>query len=286
MPQHDTPSFTGRRDELHALERALLNDRAERFCTIAGLSGTGGIGKSALAVHFATFHRDRFPDGVIGLRVDGKEVDTIAREFARNAGAPLEPDDERDATSIMQATFSGREMLLIFDNAEDASVRRLVPGGRTSAIITTRDRLLPVLIEVPEAARVDVPTLPESELMDLLRKRLGVRVSDEADPARRIIALVGGLPLALQIASSILELTTWRGLADLAELLTSERQRLSALAIRGDPHLDVRVSFNASLRLLTPEEIDFFASLSICDADGFSLQTAAAVAGCTQAVAN
>ena len=160
VPQHDTPSFTGRQDELDALERALLNDRTERFCTIAGLSGTGGIGKSALAVHFATLHSDRFPDGVIGLRVDGKEVDTIAREFARNAGAPLEPDDERDAASIMQATFSVREMLLIFDNAEDASVRRLVPGGRTSAIITTRDRLLPVLIEVPEAARVDVPTLP------------------------------------------------------------------------------------------------------------------------------
>ena len=37
------------------------------------LSGTGGIGKSAVAVHFAKEYRDHFPDGIIGLRVDGKE---------------------------------------------------------------------------------------------------------------------------------------------------------------------------------------------------------------------
>jgi hypothetical protein len=286
LPQHDTPSFTGRESELHALSRALLDNETERVCTIAGLSGTGGIGKSALAFHFATVHRDRFPDGVIGLRVDGKDVDTIARAFARDAGMLIESDDDRDAPSIMQTTFAGREMLLIFDNAEDASVRDLVPGGRTKAIITTRDRMLPMLIEVPEAARIDVPALPESKSLELLSKRLGNRVSDEVDAAKRVVAFVGGLPLALQIASSILEMAPWRGVAGLAELLAMERQRLSTLAIRGDPHLDVRVSFNASLRLLTPDETDFFAGLSVCDSDGFSLQTAAAVAGWARDVAD
>jgi hypothetical protein len=68
LPYHETPAFTGREEEMVALERALLEDRDKRVCTIAGLSGTGGIGKSALAVHFATIHRVQFPDGVIGLR--------------------------------------------------------------------------------------------------------------------------------------------------------------------------------------------------------------------------
>jgi len=130
IPQHETQSFTGREDELKSLECAILDQRGDRTCTIAGLSGTGGIGKSALAVHFASLFRDRFPDGVIGLRVDNKGLDIIAREFARSAGEIIEPDDERDASTIMQSLFSGRDTLLIFDNAETPDLLRIIPGGR------------------------------------------------------------------------------------------------------------------------------------------------------------
>ena len=150
-------------------------------------------------------NRRLFPDGVIGLRVDGKDNDIIAREFARNIGEIIEPDDERDAPSIMQSIFGGREALLIFDNAENASLRALIPGGRSSVIITTRDRGLPILLEVPAAARVDVPALAEDRGTELLRRRLGDRVDSEIDSAGRIVGLVGGLPLALQIVASLLE---------------------------------------------------------------------------------
>ena len=118
LPQLPMGNFTGRNRETRALERILLHDGTARLCTIAGLSGTAGIGKSALAVHFSVVHRDAFPAGVIGLRVDGKELDAIAREFVRIAGEDVDPDDERDATVLMQSVFRDREALLIFDNAE------------------------------------------------------------------------------------------------------------------------------------------------------------------------
>jgi tetratricopeptide (TPR) repeat protein len=286
LPQHETASFTGREDELKALERALFDDRVSGVCTIAGLSGTGGIGKSALAVHFATVHRDRFSDGVIGLRVDGKDNDAIAREFARNAGEVIEPDDDRESAAIMQSAFGGREILLIFDNAEAAGLRSLVPGGRSSVIITTRHRSLPVALEVPEAARVEVPALAEEGGVELLRKRLGNRVEIDVDAAKRVVALVGGLPLALQIVASLLEMEPWRELAAFADILNVERQRLSALAVRDDPDLDIRVSFNASLKFLKTEEVDFFACLSVCDPDSFALRSAAATTGCDEVVAS
>ena len=114
------------------------------------LAGAGGIGKSALACHFAELHRADFPDGVIGLRVDGKDVDTIAREFARCSGEEIDPEDERNATTIMQDLFRHRRALLIFDGAEAAAIRSLLPGGdRCSVVVTTRDRGLPVLSVLP-----------------------------------------------------------------------------------------------------------------------------------------
>ncbi len=293
VPQLETNSFTGREEELAALERALFESDGGHVCSIAGLSGTGGIGKSALAVHFAMLHRARFPDGVIGIRVDGKDNDTIAREFARNFGESLDPEDERDARSIMQSTFAGREILLIFDNAESPILRGLLPGGRSRVIVTTRDRGLPSLLDVPQASRVDVPKLPQGDAIELLRKRLGGRVDAELEATHRIADLVGALPLALQIVASLLDFEPWRRLADLAAALEDERRRLFELAIRDDPniiqddpHLDVRVSFAVSLKRLEPEEeIDFFACLSVCDADSFALRSAAAAGGCSEAIA-
>lgn len=281
VPQSDTATFTGREDELEALERILLGSGTERVCSIVGLSGTGGIGKSAIAVHFAMLNRHRFPDGVIGVRVDGKDVGTIAREFARNAGVPIEPEDERDASAIMQSVFAARDALLLFDNAEDANIRKLIPGGNCAVIVTTRDRGLPASLEVPERGRIDVPVLPDPRCLELLRKRLGQRVDAEPDAANQIVRLVGGLPLAIQIVAARLEVESWRRLGEMVEALRSERERLTALAFRGDQDLNMRVSFSASLKMLDVGEIDFFACLGVCHPDSFSMGAAAVAANCT-----
>ncbi|HXQ37280.1 MAG TPA: NB-ARC domain-containing protein, partial [Anaerolineales bacterium] len=144
LPQLDISTFTGRKEELLRLEELILKPEGEKICSIVGLSGSGGIGKSALACHFAELHRVAFPAGVIGLRVDGKSNDAIAREFARLCGEEISIEDERDAATIMQEVFAHRRMLLIFDNAEDTAIHALCPGGTTCAvIITTRDRQLP-----------------------------------------------------------------------------------------------------------------------------------------------
>ena len=79
LPQIDAVNFTGRDEELKKLADLLIKPAREKICSIVGLAGTGGIGKSALACHFAELHKDAFPDGVIGLRVDGKDPDTIVR---------------------------------------------------------------------------------------------------------------------------------------------------------------------------------------------------------------
>jgi len=281
LPQRDEPTFTGRAAELKRLEDILLREDGEKVGCIAGLSGTGGLGKTALACHFAEIHRSAFSGGVIGLRVDGKEPITIAREFVRSAWVELDPEDERDASTLMQEVFRDRRALLIFDNTRDGSIRALLPGGkRCAVIITTRDRLLPVTLGLPDEARLDVTPLAEVEAMRLFATLLPDLAAAEADAAIRICALVGNLPLAIQIVGAILAMQSWRSLADFETELREEKERLALLSVSGDSALDLRVSFSLSLDLLGSNDAEFFACLGVCAADGFSVIAAAAAAGC------
>jgi tetratricopeptide (TPR) repeat protein/class 3 adenylate cyclase len=284
LPQLDVATFTGRVEELRRLESLLLKPDVTKVCSIVGLAGGGGFGKSALACHFASLHRDAFPDGVLGLRVDGKNNDTIAREFSRLCGEEIALEDERQAATIMQDVFAQRRMLLIFDNAEDAAIQELRPGGQTCAvIITTRDRELPFLVDVSAEGCIDVLPLPAPDARLLLEQLIGkARVAAEPEAIEEIINLIGSLPLALQIVGSALHLQQDRGIADYAASLLAERERLEMLKVRGASHLDVLASFSLSLRLLADDEIDFFACQSVCAQDGFSVQAASAAGGCDE----
>ena len=277
LPPLDVPTFTGRDAELKQLEAQLIHRQGEKVCSIVGLTGSGGIGKSALAYHFAknAFEAGHFPDGVIGLRVDDKDIDAVAREFARRCGETIDPEDDRDAATLMQEIFGHRRMLLIFDNADNARIKALRPGGdRCAVIVTTRNRDLPSSLDVPGEGILDLPPLPNSDSLKLLKQILGDdRINDELDAAYKIIKLVGNLPLALQIVGAALK-TRRRSLVDYAASLEAEQNRLKRLQVRGDDDLNVKASFNLSLKLLEASEIDFFACLSVCAKDEFSRQTA------------
>ena len=282
LPQLDVLTFTGREEQLHRLEGLLLDPDGQKVCSIVGLSGGGGIGKSALACHFATIYRDKFPDGVIGLRVDGKDVDTIARDFARRCGEVLDPEDERDAATLMQEVFAHRQMLLIFDNAVDANIRKLRPGGSQCAvIITTRNRTLSSSLDIPNEGAIDLNPLPEEDSLKLLKKILqDDRVDAELPSAYEIIRLLGNLPLALQIAGAALRRQRLRCIGDYVASLQREKTRLAKLKIRGDDELNVEASINLSLELLDENEHDFFSCLSVCAEDGFARRTAMAAGDC------
>ncbi|QIR36872.1 tetratricopeptide repeat protein [Tolypothrix sp. PCC 7910] len=281
LPQSDTPNFTGREEQLQQLEALLLNSHGSKVCSIVGVLGAGGIGKSALACHFATIHQDKFPDGVIGLRVDGKDLDTIAREFVRRCGEELDSEDERDTATLMREVFAHRQMLLIFDNAEEANIKKLRPGGnRCAVIVTTRRRNLPFSLDIGEQETIDLPPLPEADALKLLKKILGSeRVENAVAATKRLVKLVGNLPLALQVLGAAL-----RGqrepLDDYTKALEEEKDELfEELKIESDRDLNVEFSLSLSLKSLSKDEVDFFACLSVCAAEGFTKQTAMATTG-------
>ncbi len=280
LPKIDVANFTGRLDELAILESQLLGNGSDKTCSIVGLSGGGGMGKSALAFHFATLHRDKFPDGVIGLPVDGKATHEVARDFARRCGKAVDEDDDRSAATIMQEVFAHRRMLLIFDNADQSALKELRPGGdRCALIVTTRDRQIPNSFGITNDGIIDLPPMCQEDARDLLRRILGIdRVNAELESADQIIEITGGLPLALQITGSALR-GRQRSLASYVESLKDEKTRVQRLQIRGDEDLNVTASLNLSLALLDESEINLFACMSACAKDGFSLKTAMVAGG-------
>jgi len=285
-PQVDISTFTGRDKELKQLEEVLVKGKVSNVCCIFGMSG---VGKSALASHFAKQHKEDFPDGIIGLRVDGKDVDTIAREFAWNYGKIIDSDDERNAAAIMQELFGHRRLLLIFDNADNATIRSLIPDGdKCAVIVTTRDRVIPALLDIPIEKRIELLPLPSRDSRLLLESLLGKeRVSSELESACNIIELVGRLPLALKIVGTTLkEVQPWRSLVDYEQALSKERKRLEQLKIHGEIDLNVQASISLSLKFLEQTQIDFFACLSVCAESGFSLQAAMAASNCDESVAH
>lgn len=134
LPQHSPALFVGRVAPLKQLASILSQPKNHKITRIVAVVGTGGIGKSAIACYFADQHKANFPDGIIGLRVDNKDVDTIARDFARSAGEPIEEGDTCSAATIMQDIFATKQMLLIIDNAQIASIRDLYPGAKNAPL--------------------------------------------------------------------------------------------------------------------------------------------------------
>lgn len=287
LPQLDESTFTGREAELKQLEEQLFNQSGSPVGRIAGIFGGGGIGKTTLAYHFATIHKDKFPDGVIGVKVDDKNTWGIAIElFRKFSGKNPDLENYPDVATLIQEEFANRQILLIFDGFDgpvDNKIRQLRPGGNLcSVIITGRNHNLSASLNIPMEGRINLTTLPKEEAYQLLEKILGTeRVKAESESAYEIIRLVGYLPLALQITGKGLQLQGLsQSLAGYLKDLQQEKTRLSLLAVWGDNELSVTASLKLSLDRLNQDQKDFFACLSVCAEDGFARRAAAAAGGC------
>ncbi|TDC80869.1 tetratricopeptide repeat protein [Micromonospora sp. KC606] len=209
----DTAAFTGRESDLAALH-ALLPAAGESTptATICVLSGTAGVGKTALAVRFGRQVRDRFPDGQLFLDLRGFHTGAPMPPAealpllltALGLAAEQIPVNLHAQTTLYRSALADRRVLLILDNVVDPDqVRPLLPGDPGClALVTSRDRLSG-LVALDGAHRVTLDVLPAADAVDVLAHAAGrQRVDADPDAAAELAGLCGHLPLALRVAGA------------------------------------------------------------------------------------
>ncbi|MEV0388956.1 NB-ARC domain-containing protein [Nonomuraea sp. NPDC050643] len=289
----DVKYFSGRDAELATLDRLLpsADEEPPNTVTTCVISGTGGIGKTSLAVHWALRVRDLFPDGQLYVDLRGfspASTPMPATEALRVLLGFLQPPHHRipatfnEQMRLYRTLLTGRRVLILLDNArEPDQVRPLLPPSAESLTLVTSRNVLTGLIAANGARLVRLSPLSDSQADDLLTRRLGEdRIAAERDMVDAIIKTCAGLPLALGIVAARAIVNDSLSLASLAEELQTETTRLDALQT-GELSTDLREVFGSSHRVLTPQAAGTFAHLGLAPGQDISLPAVASLIGQT-----
>ena len=284
----DVADFTGRQAEIERLTSLVMNgDRPEnRRLVISAIAGTGGVGKTALAIHLGHLLANHFPDGQLYTNLHGYDdrqklgPDQVLDRFLRALGVSDRaiPKERSERISLYRSLLTGRRILIILDNVSSADqIRELFPNTNSCVtLITSRDTLGSVVVD-DGAYIVSLDVLGKSEAADLLMKTMQHEVSpDQEVYVNEIVELCGCLPLAVRIAGAKILARPGMTLETFANMLRDERYRLEVLSV-GD--VGIRASFSLSYKTLTPEEQRIFRLLGLVAGPDFSIEAVSALAG-------
>lgn len=274
-------SFVGREREVAEISQLLMSSR------LLSLIGTGGSGKTRLALAVAAEAEYQFVDGVCWVELAQVGDPTfLAQALARALGFAEQPEVPLPQTLLEK--LATKQMLLVLDNCEHllsacAELVRVLLNTPLLKILTTSREPLGVEGEVrysvlplalPKQGQ-SFAELAQSESIGLFVERAqSIRpefalTPENANLIASICHHLDGLPLAIELASARINVLS---LQQLRERLQQPLDLLASTAPGDQRHHTLRSAIDWSYQLLTPPERLLLQRLSVF-ASGFSLDT-------------
>jgi predicted ATPase/class 3 adenylate cyclase len=265
-------SLVGRATELKELAELVA---AHRFVTVVG---TGGLGKTRLAIEYGLAHAEDWEGGVWMADLSGvADGAAVPQAIAAAVGAPVA--SESNIWTAVLGHLRGRELVLVLDNCEHLATEvalrvqallRACPGVRVLATSRAPIGLQSERIWRPAA-------LTETTATELFNERAGLTTHEDATSAT-VAALcrrLDGLPLAIELAAARADLVPPK------EILAQLDRSIGVLRSR-DPTVDPRQRsldevIGWSYELLAPAERAAFRRFGLFSAS-FDMASAAAAA--------
>ena len=275
--------FVGRASELSALNGLL--DAAAGTVVITAMSGTAGVGKTALALRWARQVAQEFPDGQLYVNLRGFDPSGTPVLPAEGvlwfldalgvAPARIPPGIEARA-GLYRSLVAGQRLLIVLDNARDVDqVRPLLPGAPGCLVLVTSRSRLAGLAVGEGAHLMTLDMLTQQEARQLLVGLLGQqRAAAEPRAVDELIGLCARLPLALAVAAA----RAGFQLAALAAELHDAADRLDVLDA-GDPASCVRAVLSWSYQSMRAPAARMFRLIGVHAGPDISAPAAASLAG-------
>jgi predicted ATPase/class 3 adenylate cyclase len=256
-------ALVGREEDIEQLH-AVLARPGMRLVT---LTGSGGIGKTRLAVQVTAGLPDEFPDGLWWVALAPlSRAEEVLGAIAQVLG--VREDEGAGLERAVSTRLEGRRMLIVLDNAEhllpgvaDVVVRLLDAADRLVVLTTSRERL-----QLSAEHVYPVPPLSAADAVTLLQQRAaaaGIPV-EQSPVLDRLCARLDRLPLALELAAARLRVFSPGQLLDRVDsrldLFTGPRD--------AEPrHRTLRATIEWSHDLLTGPEQTLFRRLAVFAGD-------------------
>lgn len=276
LPRQPTP-FIGRDQEITAVAALLRGEDAH----LVTLTGTGGVGKTRLALQAAADLLDDFPDGVFFVSLDSvKDPALVLSAIAQTLG--LREEGPQPVVDQVREYLAGKKFLLVIDSFEHVlpaaqQVDHLLSGcRRLKVLITSRQ---PTRLTWEREVEVSPMTADEAVVLfeDRARSRCpDVTLTDENRPVvAELCARLDGLPLAIELVAAHMKMLPP---AVILERVGHRLDLLSGGPVNAPPRQrTMRATIEWSYELLAPDEQALFRRMGGFSG-GCTLEAAEAIA--------
>ncbi len=195
IPYHSLgENFIGRDQSLQKIHSIIIDQQTTIITGVGIITGTGGLGKTQLAIEYAHRFKTFFPGGIFWVHAESG-IQKMIEEISDSIGLPIDGTDteEKQVNSLWKNLNNEQKILIILDNFSETDILKpwLPPSsGNIHTLITTR--------------RKDITNYFSVEL-DFLKKEDGIKLLNSGkrkigEAAGELVELLGRLPLALELA--------------------------------------------------------------------------------------